>query len=340
MSVSSSTPQVSVVIPTYNCDRYLSQAVESVLSQKRCDFELIIIDDGSTDKTKQALQPYRNFLHYVYQNNQGVCLARNHGIKLAQGEFIAFLDADDFFLPGKLAAQLAIFDSQQSLGIVHSGWRRVDAEGKLIMNVTPWQSYPELNLETWLKFKPVLPSAMMFRRQWLERIGGFDPQFRVAEDVDLVLRLALAGCHAAWLPQITVCYRQHEQSAMTNGLPQAECLTKLLDKFFQEPHLPKQIQLLENNVRHNTLVWIAWYLYETKQYVEMAEYLQQAWNYTPYLPVETVVKWVESFAEFSRSWVKNLDSDYLAKLPSWQKLLTWVINKRQFDEIRKQQEIE
>ena len=327
MSVNGSIPQVSVVIPTYNCDRYLPQAVESVLSQKRCDFELIIIDDGSTDNTQQVLRPYRDFLRYVYQNNQGVCLARNHGIKLAQGEFIAFLDADDFFLPGKLAAQLAIFDSQESLGIVHSGWQRVNAEGKLIIDVTPWQSYPELNLETWLKFKPVLPSAMMFRRQWLERISGFDPQFRVAEDVDLVLRLALAGCHAAWLQQITVCYRQHQQNAMTSGLSQAEYLTKLLDKFFQQTHIPKQIKLLENIVRYNTSVWIAWYLYESKQYLEMAEYLQQAWKYTPYLPVETVVWWVESFAEFSRSWGKNFDSEYLANLPAWQELLAWVINQ-------------
>ncbi len=323
--MSAAAPRVSVIIPTYNCDRYIAQALESVLSQRGCSYEAIVIDDGSTDGTCRVLRPYGAYLRYFYQKNQGVSAARNHGIQLAQGEFVAFLDADDFFLPGKLAAQVAKFEAQPDLGIVHSGWRRVNSQGKALMDVQPWQTFPELNLESWLRWKPVFPGAMIFRREWLERVGGFDPRFTVAEDVDLVLRLALNGCAAAWLPRITVCYRQREQSAMCNGLFQARFLPAVLDNFFHQPELPERIRLMENQVRYSTLVWIAWYLYYTGQPAEMVQYLQQAWRYKPYLPVETMVNWAESFAEFSQNWGANLDADSLGKSPEWQQLVQWVI---------------
>ena len=326
MPVFINKPEISVVIPTYNCAGYITQAIESVLSQTNCNYELLVIDDGSTDNTRQVLQPYSHVLRYVYQNNQGVCAARNRGIKLAQGEYIAFLDADDFFLPGKLAAQLAVFKTQPNLGIVHSGWRRVNFQGKTLIDVQLWESIPNLTVESWLKWKPVLPSAMMFRRQWLEKVGGFDPQYTVAEDVDLVLRLALAGCQAQWLRQVTVCYRQREESAMTDGLPQARDLTTLVDNFFSQPNLPENILLLEKQVRYGTLVWIAWYLYHTGQSDQMIFYLQRAWRHTPYVPMATVVSWVDSFAEYAQNIGAEFDADSLGKSPEWRDLMGWVIN--------------
>jgi GT2 family glycosyltransferase len=115
----------------------------------------------------------------------------NKQIKELQQRLIAFLDADDYFLPGKLSAQAAIFQARADLGIVHSGWQRVNSQGEKILDVRPWEDVPELDLAGWLRWKPVLPSAMMFRRQWLEYAGGFDPRFPPAEDTDLVLRMAL-----------------------------------------------------------------------------------------------------------------------------------------------------
>ena len=334
MPVSLPPPQISVIVPTYECDRYLAQAIDSVLSQTECTYELIIIDDGSTDQTREVVETYRNQLsgtsvvnrfQYYFQDNQGVCVARNHGLKLAQGDFVAFLDADDFFLPGKLAAQVNVFDTQPELGIVHSGWQRVSAEGNVLMEVCPWETVPDLTLETWLRFKPVLPSAMMFRRHWLEQVSGFDPKFTVAEDVDLVLRLALEGCTASWLPQVTVGYRQREHSAMRNALPQAHALTQLLDAFFKQPQLPANIKLIEQQVRYSTLVWVAWDLYYTGQLKEMTNYLQKSLNYSPYLPIETIIHWVESFAEFSSQWGENLDIESLTSRPEWQQLTQRVV---------------
>lgn len=319
------SPLVSVIIPTYNCDRYLPEAIESVLRQNY-PVDLIVIDDGSTDQTKQVVAAFGDRLRYVYQSNQGVAVSRNHGIQLAQGEFVAFLDADDFFLPGKLAAQIAVFQAQPQLGLVHSGWRRVSAGGEPLMEVEPWQQVPELTLTSWLRWKPILPSAMMFRRDWLQRSGGFDPRFPPAEDTELVLRLALMGCEADWLRQVTVGYRQHDSSAMAKGLPQARSLAAVIDHFFQHSNLPDSVRLLENQVRFNTLTWIAWYLLYTGHPAEMQQCLQRSLQYTSDSPAQLVVYWADSFTSFAENWGVPFDAQALGRSPQWQEFLHNLFN--------------
>ena len=316
---------ISVIIPTYNCDRYIAQAINSVMEQKDCEYELIVIDDGSTDGTADIVKQYADSLRYLHQKNQGVASARNRGIAEAKGDLIAFLDADDYFLPGKLAAQAALFAQKPNLGIVHSGWERVSSTGEKLTEVCPWERTPELDLENWLRWRPVLPSAMMFRREWLEYVGGFDARFPPAEDTELVLRMALKGCQSAWLKRVTVCYRQHEHSAMNQGLPQAQSLTAVIDNFFEQPNLPAKVRLIEHTVRYHTFVWLAWYLYHTKHQFEMAEYLKQSWYYTTLSPLETVINWTQCFAEFSEHWGIKFDAHELNKSQEWQSLMRWAI---------------
>jgi GT2 family glycosyltransferase len=320
-------PTIDVIIPTYNCDRYIVQAVESVLQQEDCSYEIIVIDDGSTDATREVLEPYLNRVRYILQTNQGVAAARNHGIACARADLIAFLDADDYFLPGKLARQAAIFAKRADIGIVHSGWQRVDVAGNKLLDVCPWEDVAELDLENWLRWKPVLPSAMMFRREWLQYVGGFDARFPPAEDTNLVLKLALKGCKTAWLRQITVCYRQHDLSAMHKGLPQARSLWAVTNDFFAQPDLPEQVRLMEHSVRYGTLVWIAWYLHYTGHQVESVEHLKQAWEYRPLSTIETVINWTESFAQFARNWGVKFNIHQLTNSDEWQQLVAWVIQK-------------
>ncbi|NJL68030.1 MAG: glycosyltransferase [Richelia sp. CSU_2_1] len=323
--MSDRAPLVSAVIPAYNCAPYIGQAVDSVLNQTYANCEIVVVDDGSKDDTKLVLEKYGDRVRYIYQQNQGVSVARNRGIELARGEFVAFLDADDFFFFDKIAAQIAVFAAQPNLGIVHSGWRLVNSKGEPIRDVKPWENIPKLDLEMWLRWKPVLPSAMVFRRSWLQQAGGFDPRFPPAEDTDLALRLALMGCETAWLKQVTVGYRQHEQSAMHKGLPQANSLAAVIDNFFAQPELPDKIRLLEKQIKYSTLVWIAWYLHRTGHPVEMAQFLQRSWNFTPYLPVETVINWADCFAEFYQEFGKEFDADLLASSDEWQNLMQWII---------------
>lgn len=321
-------PQVSVIIPSYNCAAYLPEAIESVLAQTCSRFELVVIDDGSTDQTAELLQAYCGAhpqITAISQPNQGVAVARNQGIQRAKGEWIAFLDADDILLPDKLAAQLAVAAAHPNAGIIHSGWQRVDSQGQFQLDVEPWHWVPELNLEGWLRWKPILPSAMLFQRQWLIQAGGFDRRFPPAEDTDLVLRLALMGCEARWLPQVTVKYRQHDSSAMHKGLPQAKSLSAVIDQFFAQPQLPESIRWLEKQTRYNTLVWIAWYLHHTQHPAEMVAYLKQATAYSPYSPLEMVVHWADSFTGFAQSWGHEFDADALARSPEWQEISVWLL---------------
>src|SRR5277367_6547413 len=117
-------PRVSIITPAYNAAQYLSAAIDSVVAQTYTDWELIIIDDGSTDETRALVHSYlpslSESLRYLYQSNRGQTAARNTGIKLARGEFIATLDADDLWLPTRLARGLAVMDRSPCVGLVHS----------------------------------------------------------------------------------------------------------------------------------------------------------------------------------------------------------------------------
>lgn len=323
--MSVSLPLVSVIIPTYNCAFYITQAIESVLSQTECSYELIVIDDGSTDNTQAELWSLGDYIHYIYQDNAGVSDARNRGLQEATGKYVAFLDADDFFLPHKLSTQVRIFEERlledEQLAIVHSGWVKVDANNQVIQDIRPWEFAPNLTLENWLKYKPVLPSAMMFRRDWLNHVNGFNPSLSAAEDVDLAVRLALAGGTACWLEEITTGYRQHGNSAMGKGISQANALHHIMDHVFNHHHLPQELRLMEHQIRYGTLVWLAWYLHHTNHAEEMADYLEESRQYAPYTRTALMLNWIKSFDEYSQQWNTQLDTPALVESPEWQRVV-------------------
>ena len=116
--VNNREPLVSVIIPTYNSSQYIKEAIDSVLAQTYKNFEIIVIDDGSTDNTKEVLAPYLSVIKYIYKNNGGPASARNRGIKEANGEFVAFLDADDVWKPDRLARGVDILDQRPEVGLI------------------------------------------------------------------------------------------------------------------------------------------------------------------------------------------------------------------------------
>ena len=317
---------VSVIIPVYQGDRFLADAIESVLNQTYTNYEIIVVDDGSTDNSLEVLDPYFDKIRYVFQENQGVAAARNRGIQIARGELIAFLDQDDFWLPDKLALQVACFEAKPELGIVHCGWRRVDRGGKPLGNVEPWHQAPNLNLEEWVQWKPILLSAMMFRREWLERVGGLDTRFQQVCDLDLALRLTLMGCQSTWLHQITIGYREHDRNESQKTPLQAQESWAVLDKFFALPEVPKQIRKLENQYRYYTLVWSAWRLYYTGYISEMVTYLEKSLSYTPYSLTKTVSDWLKSFVKYSAEVGFKLDTYALSNSAEWEQLTSYILN--------------
>ena len=187
--------KVSVVIPTYNRQRLVQDTIDAVLRQTFEDFELIVIDDGSTDDTRQALQDrYGARIRYEYQENQGESVARNHGIALASGEYIAFVDSDDLWHPQKLERQVELFDAVPSVGLVSTQAYWINYQG-LKLRRTPDGQGRQGNAISWgeLVLDNVIAgggSSALIRRECLERMGGFDQSIRFGEEWELWIRIA------------------------------------------------------------------------------------------------------------------------------------------------------
>lgn len=226
-------PLVSVVIPTYNRVDYLQQAIDSVLSQAYSPLEILVIDDGSTDGTREVVQgKYKEKIHYVWQENKDRSAARNRGMELANGKYVAFLDSDDLWRPEKLARQVQIMEHPGFEGVVavcSSVWR-VDARGKRfdpapIGRVTKLSRFELADFFTGPKIF-ASPSNMLFRADLLRQVGGFDPSIRFGEDWDLIIRLRAKG-QFHYIDQPLLEYRVH--SSGTQEISTAENIPRYLE---------------------------------------------------------------------------------------------------------------
>ncbi len=183
----SGTPLVSVIIPTYNRAWILREAIESVLQQDFDDFELIVVDDGSTDNTGKILAGFASDIMVLRQTNQGVSAARNRGMAEADGQLIALLDSDDVWLPQKLSRQVEFFDKHPAAVINQTEeiWIR---NGVRVNPKNRHHKRSGMIFEHSLSLCLVSPSAVMFKKTLLEVIGGFDESLPACEDYDLWLR--------------------------------------------------------------------------------------------------------------------------------------------------------
>jgi glycosyltransferase involved in cell wall biosynthesis len=312
--------KVSVIIPAYNGDRYIGEAINSILAQTYDNYEIIVVDDGSTDNTAQVIQQYGEQIQYFSQTNQGVAASRNLGLNAAKGEYIAFLDQDDLFLPQKLLDQVTLLEENPSLGIANSGWQIVDQQGQVKAAVEPWEKIPQLNLADLIIWKPVFLGAMLFRYSWLKRSGGFDTTLEQTPDVDLVLRLAALGCAAAWVKQTTVKYRQHDGNASNNVLLQAQELDQILARFFTQDNLSPEVKILAAESRYQSLIWSAWRLHQTGYLTAMSDYLYKSQSYSQY-PTATILNWIEAFKNYSGEYGRQFDVASLTSSGEWQALI-------------------
>jgi glycosyltransferase involved in cell wall biosynthesis len=184
-----SLPLVSVIIPTYNRSSLLLEALDSVFKQTFPDFELIVIDDGSIDGTAKALTPYKDRIVYNFQNNQGVSAARNRGIRMARGPWIAFLDSDDLWLPEKLESQIRFFSQYPEALICQTEeiWIR---HGRRVNPLKKHRKYSGNIFAPSLRLCLVSPSAVMIKKDLFEQVGFFDETLPACEDYDLWLRIS------------------------------------------------------------------------------------------------------------------------------------------------------
>ena len=204
---------VTVVIPVFNGEAFLREAVESVLAQKHSPVEIIIVDDGSTDDTETVVRSLPESVRYLHQTNQGPAAARNRGIQQAQGSLIAFADADDLWPEGKLELQLPYLINDPGVEIVMGRIQQVRLS-ETVNGQTQQEEFTEP------AFSVNLGSAVI-RKSVFECVGLFDETMRYSEDVDWFMRAREGGAAIVTIDAVTLLYRQHEHN-MTRGKSTSE----------------------------------------------------------------------------------------------------------------------
>ncbi len=199
------TPLVSVVIPTHNAARFISETLESVCKQTYTNWEIIVIDDGSTDNTRTVLAPYMDRIRYYFQENSGTAAARNAGLQKARGEFVAFLDHDDIWLPEKLDLQVRALNAWPECALAFTGGKILHESGTLGNSVMlkhldgwihehrtpdPMVIMGSLSREFFFKNQICSASSVLIRRECVETVGGFDERIAISDDYDLWLRIS------------------------------------------------------------------------------------------------------------------------------------------------------
>lgn len=224
-------PLVSVVIATYNMGQYLPEAVDSVLAQTWKNLELIVVDDGSEDDTEKRMEAYskNSRVRYIKTKNQGQPKAKNRGLEEAQGQFIAFCDADDFWAPNKLNYQLPYF-SDPNVGVVYSEVSYIDESGNLIQKPQPYSRHSG-DVTEYLILKNFVPfGTAVIRRQCLDNNGKFDEKLPMGIDWDLWLRYSI-DWEFKYIKERTYTYRIWPGQMSKNYRGRYENAFNILEKF-------------------------------------------------------------------------------------------------------------
>ena len=201
------SPLVSVIIPVYNYDRYLGEAVESALSQTHQHLEVIVVDDGSTDRSGEVAKSFAGRrLRYCHQDHAGIGPARNKGVELAQGDFIAFLDADDRWPLEKIERQLRAFESDQALGMVFG-------QALQLQNGPEWEAgVNDKTLEVAGMVPGMVPGTMLIKRDAFYRVGKFQGDWKVGEFIDWYARAVELQIRSLVLPELLLWRRIHDSN--------------------------------------------------------------------------------------------------------------------------------
>ena len=233
--------RISTIIPTYNCQKYIRDAVDSVLSQTYPVHEVIVVDDGSTDGTEEVLADYAGRIRYFRQSNSGPPVARNTGLANATGDFIALLDSDDLWVPNKIQRQMEYLESHPTCGLVYSDMKTFDDGGIIEESVKVSRNlmmpsghiFPQMFAETLFQ-----TSSVLVRRSCVDAVGGFDESLRMGDDYELFLRLA-HRFELGYVDEPLVLYRQHATQGtrtwgkqLQQGVPwEFLVLKKIVDRY-------------------------------------------------------------------------------------------------------------
>ena len=312
---------IAVVVPMRDARKWLPSLLAALVREWDTSFELVVVDDGSRDGSAELLQRLcRHWPKHRWQlidgGGRGVSASRNQGVKAAKSDYIAFLDADDRPLPGRLTLPLQVLQAHPELSHVHGGWWRCDSKGHKQHAVRPWQEGAGFSWQTFMEHKAVLPSAWTLRREAFLAVGGFDEQLRHSEDVDLGIRLAAADHQGRWIEQELVRYRVHGESASAKLKPQLLGLLEVMDRHLQQA--PESAQAWARDLRYGTTTWAVWQAWQANDHALSLQLLRQALIDCPYPLVRRPVHLIEAFQRSHDRIGECFDRSLLLKSNFWQ----------------------
>jgi glycosyltransferase involved in cell wall biosynthesis len=232
--------KVDIIIPAFNAAHYLPVAIESVVSQTFDDWRILLVDDGSTDNTAEVVAPFLDRLgskiSYIKQNNRGLPAARNTAIRASTSEFLALLDADDVWLPCRLAESLKTLADRPQAGLAYGLVTHIDPEGRLGTTFEGNRRYTEGQIAPYIYMRKVeLPCpTLTFRRKCVDEVGLFDETMRATEDRDLWLRIALRY-EVAFVPKVIAYYRTSPTSMSTDPNRMLKAQLQFIQKHYGAP---------------------------------------------------------------------------------------------------------
>lgn len=308
-------PKVSVVIPAYNAMTYLPQTLDSVMRQTFTDFEVLIINDGSKDNIIQWVSEITDpRVKLISHENQGLPGARNTGIAHAQGEYIAFLDADDLWESTKLEKQIQCFEEHLEAGVVYTWTLLVDEYGKPTGRI--FASQAEGNVWRQLLETDVISngSSAMIRKDCFDIVGVFDRTLTSAEDLDMWLRIAVHYPFAVVKEPLTL-YRQYSNSMSKNRQRMFQNLRTVVEKAFQT--VPLEMLHLRNPAYASITLNQAWWSVDEGDYTTARAWQKQAYLHYPrvqysekYLRLTIAIVLIQLFGPHSydgfRNWTRSI----------------------------------
>jgi glycosyltransferase involved in cell wall biosynthesis len=240
------SPAVSVVVPTYNRADLLSEALDSILAQDWSPLEIVVVDDGSTDDTPRILERFtrahEGIFRVIRQPNAGEAHARSEGIRAARHPFVALLDSDNVWLPGKLRRQMQLFEGDPSLDFTFTGYYNFGDRPREEVLLPRWETSTEFALEQLFISCCINISSVVARRSTLMDAGLFDPALRLCVDYDCWLRVAAAGYRIGYLAEPLLDYRIHGGCVSLNLLQVNLAAERVLQGLFASKTLPPAFQ--------------------------------------------------------------------------------------------------
>ncbi|MFN8062872.1 MAG: glycosyltransferase family A protein [Vicinamibacterales bacterium] len=248
---------MSVIVPAYNQATFLSEALDSVLSQTYPRLEVIVVNDASPDETDEVVARVKDTrLRYVrHDSNLGLSAARNTGFRLARGELLALLDSDDAFLPTKLQEHVTLMESRADVGLTYNARFELNHSASTIREI--WRPPTTVTVRDLVSGFPFSPSDVVVRRSWLDRAGEFDPTMGSAEDTDWPCRLALAGCVFAGIDRPLNYRRYHAGRRRVNLAKRRQDIGRSIDAVLSDSRCPPDVRALGRAVLTNHLLPLA-----------------------------------------------------------------------------------